>query len=79
MKAGKSKKCKRENLCQGRNTEIVAVKSVQSKEKINCNEGSSAGRGRGVAQMALAKANKFAIKVELFFPRNLRPVIPLRP
>lgn len=77
MKAGKSKKCKRENLCQGRNTEIVAVKSVQSKEKINCIEGSSAGRG--VAQMALAKANKFAIKVELFFPRKLRPVIPLRP
>lgn len=45
MKAGKSKKCKRENLCQGRNTEIVAVKSVQSKEKINCNEGSREGRG----------------------------------
>lgn len=72
MKAGKSKKCKRENLCQGRNTEIVAVKSVQSKEKINCNEGSSTGRG--VAQMALAKANKFAIKA--IFSPQLAPGYP---
>lgn len=69
------KRGRKKNLCRAKNTEIVAVKNVCSAvktEKINYKSGVVRGVRDGKAwkegaKKALAKANKFAIKVELFF------------
>lgn len=66
MKAGKSKKCKREKLVQRQKHRNSSCKKCAEQRENQLQRGLK----RGVAQMALAKANKFAIKVELFFPRT---------
>lgn len=70
IEAGRYKKCKRESQKHrnsGSKKRVQRRANRENKLQLGCGEGGAGNAWKEGAKKALAKTNKFAIKVELFF------------